>query len=35
VQTLAGDIAQACETLAKKSGLHSIDRQRAKIATGY
>jgi glutamate decarboxylase len=33
--TLADDIAQACETLAKKGGLHEIDRQRVKTGTGY
>jgi glutamate decarboxylase len=33
--TLADDIAQACETLAKKGGLHPIDRQRVKTGTGY
>src|SRR3954466_15974059 len=33
--TLAGDIAEACETLAKKGGLHERDRKRAKTGTGY
>jgi glutamate decarboxylase len=33
--TLASDIAQACETLDKKGGLHEIDRQRVKTGTGY
>ena len=33
--TLADDIAQACETLAKKGGLHPIDRKRVKTGTGY
>jgi glutamate decarboxylase len=33
--TLADDIAQACETLAKKGGLHEIDRRRAKTGTGH
>src|SRR6266516_400058 len=33
--TLADDIAQACETLAKKGGLHEHDRRRAKTGTGY
>jgi glutamate decarboxylase len=32
---LADDIAQACETLAKKGGLHPLDRQRVKTGTGY
>jgi len=33
--TLADDIAQACETLATKGGLHELDRRRAKTGTGY
>src|SRR5689334_7026736 len=33
--TLAGDIAQACETLAVKGGLHELDRRRVKTGTGY
>jgi glutamate decarboxylase len=33
--TLAADLAQACETLAKKGGLHEIDRKRVKTGTGY
>ena len=33
--TLADDIAQACEALAKKGGLHEHDRKRAKTGTGY
>src|SRR5215210_4380340 len=33
--TLADDIAEACETLAKKGGLHALDRRRAKTGTGY
>ena len=33
--TLADDIAQACETLARKGGLHPIDRKRVKTGTGY
>ena len=33
--TLADDIALACETLAKKGGLHELDRRRAKTGTGY
>ena len=33
--TLADDIAQACQTLAKKGGLHQLDRQRVKTGTGY
>jgi glutamate decarboxylase len=32
---LAGDIAEACETLAKKGGLHELDRKRVKTGTGY
>jgi len=33
--TLASDIAQACETLERKGGLHPIDRERVKTGTGY
>jgi glutamate decarboxylase len=33
--TLADDIAQACEVLAKKGGLHEHDRKRVKTGTGY
>jgi glutamate decarboxylase len=33
--TLASDIALACETLDRKGGLHEIDRQRVKTGTGY
>jgi len=33
--TLASDIAEACETLERKGGLHPIDRQRVKTGTGY
>jgi glutamate decarboxylase len=33
--TLADDIAQACEVLAEKGGLHPHDRKRAKTGTGY
>jgi glutamate decarboxylase len=35
VTTLAADIAEACETLDKKGGLHEIDRQRVKTGVGY
>jgi glutamate decarboxylase len=35
VMTLADDIAEACETLKKKGGLHEIDRQRVKTGVGY
>jgi glutamate decarboxylase len=34
-QTLADDIAHACETLTKKGGLHERDRKRVKTGTGY
>lgn len=34
-ETLAADIAQACETLGVKGGLHELDRQRVKTGTGY
>ena len=33
--TLADDIAQACDVLAQKGGLHDHDRKRAKVGTGY
>jgi len=33
--TLADDLAQACETLSKKGGLHELDRKRVKTGTGY
>ncbi len=33
--TLGDDIAQACDTLKKKGGLHEIDRQRVKTGVGY
>ena len=33
--TLAADIAQACETLEHKGGLHELDRRRVKTGTGY
>ena len=33
--TLADDIAEACETLKQKGGLHEIDRQRVKTGVGY
>jgi glutamate decarboxylase len=35
VDTLADDIAQACETLDRKGGLHELDRKRVKTGTGY
>jgi glutamate decarboxylase len=35
VTTLADDIAEACETLKKKGGLHDLDRKRVKTGTGY
>lgn len=35
VTTLAGDIAEACEALDEKGGLHEIDRRRVKTGTGY
>jgi glutamate/tyrosine decarboxylase-like PLP-dependent enzyme len=33
--TLAADLAQACETLERKGGLHELDRKRVKTGTGY
>ena len=35
VDTLAGDIARACQTLDDKGGLHESERLRVKTATGY
>jgi glutamate decarboxylase len=35
VDTLAGDIARACQILDDKGGLHESERQRVKTATGY
>ena len=35
VDTLAGDIAQACRTLEKKGGAHESEREQVKTATGY
>jgi glutamate decarboxylase len=32
---LADDIAEACETLRQKGGLHPRDRQRVKTGVGY
>jgi glutamate decarboxylase len=32
---LAADMAEACETLEKKGGLHELDRRRVKTGTGY
>jgi glutamate decarboxylase len=35
VELLAGDVAQACETLEKKGGAHESERRRVKTGTGY
>jgi glutamate decarboxylase len=35
VMTLANDLADACETLDHKGGLHELDRKRVKTGTGY
>ena len=35
VDTLGGDIADACETLAQKGGAHASERERVKTGTGY
>ncbi len=35
VETLVDDIADACKTLEKKGGAHTIERQRVKTGTGY
>jgi glutamate decarboxylase len=34
-KTLAGDIGEACATLAAKGGLHELDRKRVKTGVGY
>ena len=33
--TLGDDIAQACDTLKQKGGLHELDRKRVKTGVGY
>src|SRR4051812_4953296 len=33
--TLADDIAEACQTLSVKGGLHELDRRRVKTGVGY
>jgi glutamate decarboxylase len=33
--TFASDIAEACQTLDRKGGLHELDRKRVKTGTGY
>jgi glutamate decarboxylase len=35
VDTLAGDIADACRTLEEKGGAHHTERERVKTGTGY
>ena len=35
VTTLGDDLAQACETLEQKGGVHELDRKRVKTGTGY
>jgi glutamate decarboxylase len=35
VDTLATDIARACQTLDDKGGVHESERQRVKTSTGY
>jgi glutamate decarboxylase len=35
VDRLAGDIKQACETLAQKGGAHQSEREQVKTGTGY
>ena len=35
VDTLAGDIAQACKTLDAKGGAHTSERKQTKTGTGY
>lgn len=33
--TLADDIAEACDTLDQKGGLHPAERRLVKVGTGY
>ena len=33
--TLADDMAEACDTLKQKGGLHPSERKRVKTGTGY
>jgi glutamate decarboxylase len=33
--TLADDIAEACDTLEQKGGLHPAERRRVKTGAGY
>ena len=35
VDTLASDIAEACQTLEQKGGAHDSERERVKTGTGY
>jgi glutamate decarboxylase len=35
VDTLAGDIADACRTLGEKGGTHQSEREKVKTGTGY
>jgi glutamate decarboxylase len=35
VDTLARDIAEACETLERKGGAHHRERELVKTGTGY
>jgi glutamate decarboxylase len=35
VNTLAGDISEACATLEKKGGAHDREREQVKTGTGY
>jgi glutamate decarboxylase len=35
VDTLAGDIARACQTLDDKGGVHESERKQVKTSTGY
>jgi glutamate decarboxylase len=35
VDTLAHDVAEACETLERKGGTHGRERERVKTGTGY
>ena len=35
IATLGKDIAEACDTLAAKGGMHEKDRKRVKTNTGF
>jgi len=35
VDTLIGDIGEACETLERRGGVHQAERQKVKTGVGY